>query len=130
MDQQQTSKLIAGFLGPALAAMGPALILNDTLRTALLLELPHNLGLIFIAGLLALIAGIAIVRVHNHWSNDWTVIVTIFGWLAILGGLVRMWMPQLAIPIAERLATDPTIILVAASVMTALGAFLSYKAYR
>jgi hypothetical protein len=31
------------------------------------------------------IAGLAIVRVHNRWTNGWPVLVTILGWLFVLG---------------------------------------------
>jgi hypothetical protein len=36
------------------------------------------------------------VRVHNHWAADWAVLVTIFGWLLLIGGLVRMLFPGAA----------------------------------
>ena len=68
-------------------------------------------------------------RVHNVWSGGWQVIVTVFGWLAILGGLARMWMPQMAAPIADSFAANPAALLIAAVVLVALGGFLSYKAY-
>ena len=34
-------------------------------------------------------AGLAIVLVHNVWTFDWRVIITILGWLAVLGGIFR-----------------------------------------
>src|SRR5215470_3383502 len=42
-----------------------------------------------IAGLisptLVAIAGLAIERVHNRWTNGWPMLVTILGWLFVLG---------------------------------------------
>ena len=123
------SKLIAGFIGPLLAAMGLAMLVNRDLFPAMIGQLAQSYGLIFLSGILSLLGGIAIVRVHNVWSGGWPIIVTVLGWLAIAGGLVRMWFPQQAGPIAERFAGNSSALLVAGIVVLALGAFLSYKAY-
>jgi hypothetical protein len=123
------SRLIAGFIGPLLAAIGIAMVFNRSLFPALISQLAQSYGLIFLSGILSLLAGIAIVRVHNVWSGGWRIVVTLFGWLAILGGLARMWAPQLAAPIADTFAADTTGFLIGGIVVLALGAFLSYKAY-
>jgi len=123
------SKLIAGFIGPVLAAMGIAMLVNRELFPVIVDQISHDYGLIVLSGILSLLAGIAIVRVHNVWSGGWQVIVTVFGWLAILGGLARMWVPQFAGPIADSFTAGPAALLIAAVVLVALGGFLSYKAY-
>src|SRR5262249_8085476 len=98
------SKLIAGLIGPLLAAMGVAMLINRNLFPSMIGEVAHNYALIFLSGLLILLAGLAIVRVHNVWIGGWRVLVTALGWLAVVSGLVRMWFPQAAAPIAEALA--------------------------
>jgi hypothetical protein len=123
------SKLIAGLVGPLLAAIGVAMLINRNLFPAMIGELAHNTGLIFLSGLLVLLAGLAIVRVHNVWTGGWRILVTVIGWLAIASGLVRMWFPQGAAPIAEALGGVATGLWIGGLVTLALGAFLSYKAY-
>ena len=123
------SKLIAGLIGPVMAAMGVAMLVNRELFPVIIDQISHDYGLIVLSGILSLLAGIAIVRVHNIWSGGWQVIVTVFGWLAVVGGLARMWMPQMAGPIADSFAAGPAALLIAAVVLIALGGFLSYKAY-
>jgi uncharacterized protein YjeT (DUF2065 family) len=122
------SKLIAGLMGPVLAAMGVALLVNRGLFPAMIGQIADSYAIIFLSGILSLLAGIAIVRVHNVWSG-WPAIVTAFGWLAIVGGLARMWIPQQAAPIALAFADSPAGLQAAGAVVLALGAFLSYKAY-
>jgi uncharacterized protein YjeT (DUF2065 family) len=122
------SKLIAGLIGPLLAAMGVAMLINRSLFPTMIGEIAHNYALIFLSGLLVLLAGVAIVRVHNVWTG-WPIIVTVLGWLAIVSGLVRMWFPQAAAPMAEAFAGSTAGLLVGGVVVLALGAFLSYKAY-
>jgi len=45
--------------------------------------------------LAALAIGIAVVLAHNVWVANWRVIITVFGWLAMLGGIFRIVYPQL-----------------------------------
>ncbi len=123
------SKLIAGFIGPLLMAMGTAMLINRSLFPAMIAQLAQNYGLIFLSGILSLLAGIAIVRVHNVWSGGWRIIVTVLGWLAVVGGVARMWFPQLAAPIAETFATGAAALMIGGLLVLAFGAFLSYKAY-
>jgi hypothetical protein len=51
-------------------------------------------ALIFIAGLVAFVPGLAIVLTHNVWAADWRLIVTVIGWLGLVGGVFRLLFPQ------------------------------------
>lgn len=44
---------------------------------------------VYLSGTLLFVAGLAIVRVHNRCARDWTVLLTLTGWMAIGLGLVR-----------------------------------------
>lgn len=83
----QNSKPIAGLVGPTLAAM---------LVSEFPLVQPHLYDtqippVVYLSGTLMFVAGLAIVRSHNHWTRDWTVLVTLSGWFFLLLGLVRMF---------------------------------------
>jgi hypothetical protein len=123
------SKLIAGLIGPVLMAIGVTMLLNRDLLPRMAEQIAQDAGLILLSGMLLLLAGLAILRVHNVWSGGWRVLVTVLGWLAIVGGLVRMWFPQLAAPIVSAVSVGASALVVGGLVMLALGAFLSYKAY-
>jgi hypothetical protein len=81
-----------------------AMLLNLERFSVLIGQFVQNQGLIFLSGILAMLGGLAVVRVHNHWSGGWPVIVTILGWMGIVGGVARMWLPHIAAPIAETIA--------------------------
>jgi hypothetical protein len=123
-----TSKYIAGLLGPLLAVIGLSMLLNRSLFPEMVTQLASNYGLVFIAGILTLIAGIAIVRAHNIWEASWRVVITIFGWLGVIGGVARVLFPHRAAAIAGTFVDTGTLT-VAAMVVLALGAFLTFKAY-
>src|SRR6266403_3848350 len=84
-----TSKTIAGLIGPTLVAIAAGMLLN----IGSLEQVSRDPALIFVSGILLFVAGLAIVRVHNRWTNGWPVLVTVLGWLAVFGGLVRMLFP-------------------------------------
>jgi hypothetical protein len=123
------TKLIAGLMGPLMLAMGVALLLNRRMFPDMAAQLAQDYAVIFLSGILALLAGIAIVRVHNVWSGGWPVVVTVLGWSLIVSGLVRMWFPQMAAPLAQSFRGDDTLLLLAGLIILGLGAFLSFKAY-
>ena len=78
------------------------------------------------SGILSFIAGLAIERAHNRWAADWLVLVSLFGWLAVIGGLVRMVFPiQLAATVVG-VGRSTGVVAVA---LLVVGAFLSSKVY-
>ena len=71
------SKAIAGLIGPTLVAIAAALLLNLGSISAVLEPLSRDPALVLIYGMLLFVAGLAIVRVHNRWAADWSILVTI-----------------------------------------------------
>src|ERR1700732_1738486 len=99
-----TSKMIAGLMGPTLVAIAAAMVLNFGSFPELAEQVARDPGLIFLSGILLFVAGLAIVRVHNVWVGGWPVLVTVLGWLALLGGLIRILFPTGLARIASGLA--------------------------
>ena len=123
------SKTIAGLMGPTLIAMAAALIINLNSISALVEPVARDPALILLSGVLSFVAGLAIVRIHNHWAGDWAVLVTILGWLLLIGGLVRLLFPIWLAGLAANFGPSTGFIAGEAVVFLLLGGFLSYKAY-
>jgi hypothetical protein len=49
---------------------------------------------IFFGGILTFIIGVASVLSYNVWVYNWTVAITIFGWVAILKGICLLFFPS------------------------------------
>ena len=123
------SKTIGGLVGPTLVAIAIAMLLNVGSMPLIAAQVARDPALILLSGILLLVAGIAMVRAHNVWSRDWTVLVTILGWLALLSGLARMFFPIRLAGIAAQAGTSRALLIGSAIILLLLGAFLSYKAY-
>ena len=123
----ETSEYIAGLIGPVLMVTALSMLLNPDFFKKIAAEAANSFALIYLAGIAALTIGLVIVHAHNTWVWDWPVIITIFGWLAIAGGLFRILAPQLVIKIAQSmLDSKPPLIaggVVALLLGTALTAF-------
>ena len=128
-DPMTTSKMIAGLVGPTLVAVMAAMLLNLGSLPVLTEEISREPVLILVAGALLFVAGLAIVRAHNRWTADWSVLVTVLGWLAIAGGLIRMLFPIQIAAIVPGVGERADIIGPVLVVFLLLGLFLSYKAY-
>jgi hypothetical protein len=53
-----------------------------------------NAALTYFMGFTALIMGCLIVNYHNTWARNWTVLVTILGWLALVKGILIIAFPR------------------------------------
>ena len=125
----QTSKFIARLIGPFLVAIGAGLLVNGDVMQAMAAEFLKSPALIFLSGLLTLTAGLAIVNTHNVWAADWRVIVTIFGWLGVLGGALRIVFPQLVERVGTTMLAQGGLVIGAWIFVLLLGLWLSYLGY-
>jgi hypothetical protein len=125
-----TSKSIAGLIGPTLVAGAIAVLLNLRAWPALVEQGFHDPALIFQSGFPFFVAGLAIVRAHNRWKGGWPVLVTVVGWLGLLGGLSRILFPTRLARIAIAAVRTTGVLPAVAIVFLVVGAFLSFKGYR
>jgi hypothetical protein len=125
-----SSRFIAGLIGPLMIAIAAAMLLNAGMFHAMVDQLAQNYAIIFLMGMLGLVGGLSILRFHNIWAADWRVLVTIFGWLAVIGGIGRMLLPDEAAAIGQSIIGDGGSIRYFAVLPLAIGAFLTFKGYQ
>jgi hypothetical protein len=124
-----TSKTIAGLIRPTLVAIAAAMLFNFGSFPALAEQISRDPGLIFVSGILLFVAGLAIVRAHNIWTGGWPVLVTVLGWLTVLGGLLRMLFPTQLAAMVARVDQSSGRIIVGAGILLVLGPFSHSKGY-
>ncbi len=123
------SKFIAGLAGPVFLSLGVSMFINRDLFPDIVHQLQNSFPLIIIAGAIALAAGLAIVRTHNIWSG-WPALVTLLGWLLVIGGVLRIVLQRQLTDIAGSAGANPAFLTGGALLMTAVGAVLTFKAYQ
>ena len=57
-------------------------------------DLFNNAGLTYLAGFITVVIGLLVVTYHNRWTKNWTVLITILGWLALVKGIFLIAFPQ------------------------------------
>jgi hypothetical protein len=124
-----TSEIIAGYAGPLFMAVAIAILVNRATITALLRESLNSPGIVMFSGFFVLLAGLAIVRAHNIWGADWTILITILGWLLVIGGVVRIIWPERAAAVRRSFLATENGLTAWALVALAIGAFLTAKGY-
>ncbi len=117
------SKRIAGLLGPTIVAMVAAEfpLVQPHLYDA---QIPP---VVYLSGVLMFVAGLAIVRAHNLWQRDWTVLVTLSGWFFLVLGLFRMF----AAGLYQRSSgnASSTFFMVLEGILFLIGLIMTFKAY-
>src|SRR6476659_755834 len=81
---------------------------------------------VYLSGTLMFVAGLAIVRVHNRWAANWTVLVTLTGWFFLCLGLFRMFAAETYQRSSARAST--TVFIAAEGILLALAMTMTYKA--
>jgi hypothetical protein len=123
-----TSEFIASLMGPTLIAIALSVLINRGRYTEMIAQVERNYSIVFFAGIVMLVAGLAVVQTHNIWQG-WPVIVTILGWLLIIGGIIRtLFAPRIS-TIARPFVEQPMLVLLALLVALSIGAFLTMKGY-
>jgi len=78
---------------------------------------------------LSMVAGLAVVNTHGMWTRDWRVIITILGWLMVIGGIVRVVVPNFGLKLGSVVYGSPVALIIVAIISLVLGGFLSFKGY-
>ena len=124
-----TSIFLAKLIGPVAVVIGIGVLINRDTYRKLSEEFLASYALIYLAGILAMTAGVAIVLNHNLWVADWRVIITLLGWLATLGGVMRIVFPQRVEHVGRWFLARPTALCIGAAVWIAIGVVLSLFGY-
>jgi hypothetical protein len=66
-----------------------------------------NAALTYVTGFIAVIIGSLIVAHHNTWRRDWTTLITLLGWLALIKGAVLIAFPGFVRGYATALMSGP-----------------------
>ena len=124
-----TSVFLARLIGPFFLALGVAILFNGVLYQAMAKEFLASHALIYLAGVITLPAGLAIVLTHNVWTADWRVLITLLGWVSVGAGALRVMAPQYAATMGRSKIDNPLTMKIGGAIWLAIGALLTFFGY-
>jgi hypothetical protein len=126
----RVSIFLARLIGPIFVVVAIGVLANGAVYRGLSQEFVRSPALIYLSGLFAMAAGVAILLNHNVWVADWRVLITLFGWLAAIGGAQRIIWPQATEAAVRWFLTNPTSLVVAGIIWLLIGGVLCFYGYR
>jgi len=125
----ETSVFIAWMIGPFLVVTGLAVLINRKYYRDMAERFFNDPQDYFFSGAVSFLVGMAIIITHNRWVADWTVIITLFGWLSLAKGVLRLTWPQGGRAFFNSTMKPLNYLAVSGAVMIALGLFLIWQAW-
>ena len=117
----QTSVFLARLIGPPLLIVGIGILINRDYYLALTRQFVGSAPLMYLGAVVGMVAGLAIVLVHNVWAADWRVLITLFGWLNAIGGAVRLLAPAWVMQTGRAMLKRPYFVPLAAAIWVVAG---------
>jgi len=117
-------------IGIFLIVVSVAMALDKASLVEIITALIDDRALILIVGMAALVAGLAIVLAHNVWSGGvLPVLVTLFGWLLVIRGLVLLLVPTETFIAYFQMLRFDDLFYAYAGITLLLGLIFSYAAF-
>ena len=124
----ETSLFIARLIGPLLLVAGAATLINQDNMRQMATDFLKSRPLVYVIGVLTMLAGLVIVNTHNVWEG-WPVIITILGWLFVIGGAARILIPDKIRGLGETMLQKSGVLTGSGVVQALIGALLVYFGY-
>ncbi len=88
------SILIAKILALTYISAGIGALSGQITFAKMVEDFEKSQALTFMSGFITLVLGALVVQYHNIWVKDWTVLVTVVGWMTLFKGIRLMAFPQ------------------------------------
>ena len=125
------SLAVARVLGPLFLLVGLGALINMGYMREMIDEFAKGKQhvLMMFAGVVQFLFGMFLVSTHNMWVANWTVIITIIGWVSLIKGVVALLLPRVAISMINFFRGQSWWIPVAGIIALVIGAVFSYFGY-
>ncbi|MDP8262339.1 MAG: hypothetical protein P9M13_03445 [Candidatus Ancaeobacter aquaticus] len=125
----ESSLFLAKILGPYLVIVTAGILFNLKTYQRIIDGFQQNAALTYIGGMLALISGLLIVVFHNVWAMNWTLIITLIGWSALIKGIFLIMFPTLMLKAADYQRNMRVVMAISLIIFFGLGVILCVNGY-
>lgn len=120
------SIFLAKIFGAAYLAVGLGMLFNKKHYHKMFKDMMSNEVIYLFGGMLSLALGLVLILHHNCWVKDWTVIITLFGWIALLKGILLLVFPKIMPKLAKPFVKNEQNLMAWGLLVLVLGAVLGY----
>ena len=124
-ESQARTRAFARVLGPWLAIVPGIIALRAPAMGALASDFFKSDLFVWFAGALLVFGGLLIIAFHQYWSSAAAVMISLFGWILALRGVVLMAAPDLYERAAMSMGATSLVQLIFGA-LVAIGLYLTY----
>ena len=110
-------------------AVGIGILINPDFYKKLFEDFIENASVLYLGGITVLVVGYLILAFHNTWTKDLSVIITIFGWLALIKGILILIQPKIMIALSKAMVKKESILKIEAIAVIVLGLAFSFLGF-
>jgi len=125
-DPNVRTRTLARIIGPYLALMAVTLFTRQSALATWLPAFMQDAPLVLATGAFTLMAGLAVVSAHHHWTGPSAIVISLIGLAATLKGAMLMIVPSLGAAMTVAVMRTPLVILLSAGVMLLTGLWLTF----
>jgi len=88
-----TALFLAQFWGIVFIIMSVGMFVRRE-NVKAIVKMAQEEGLLIFSGFLGVMIGVGHILLFNVWSADWTIIITLIGWISLFKGCIRVFFPR------------------------------------
>ena len=128
-ETKMTDAQIFQIVGIIYLIIGIGILINSDFYKKLITNFTENPPAIYLSGIVALVIGCLLVTFHNFWTKDWSVVITIFGWAALIKGLFLIVLPKVSIKVGNTFKEMKKFLKVWGVVVAIVGGLLAWLGF-
>jgi hypothetical protein len=129
-DPVARTRALARIVGPYLIILAVTLFVRQGALATLLPAFMDHAPLVLATGAFTLMAGLAIIAAHHHWTGLGAIVISLIGIAAAVKGASLMIVPALGAEMTAAVVRSSSVLLVAAIVTLLVGLWLSFAGWR
>ena len=124
-----SANFIAQIIGLLFSIDAVGVLINTAIYRRMVEEFTESPAHCYLGGILALFFGLFILNFNNAWTADWTVIITIIGWLSVVKGVLLLVFPNVYLQFANWMRMGDAMMRYMGIIYLLLGLFLTFKGF-
>ena len=121
-----TDALIVQILSMMFCSISLGVFINPTSYKKILEDLSENESVAYLGGMIAFVIGFLLIALRSTITQDASMIITIFGWMSLIKGLLMIAVPKPILKIVKFFSKKKGFLLFGATITLFLGIVLIY----